>query len=83
MPEEKQIIIDVELDTKDFDKEIGNVNTKLEENRKQIQDWVYLVYEALHEIVDNKNIERSELIKEFQKRITDPERVKRYRANNN
>ena len=58
-------------------------NQTAEENRKQRQDWIYLVYEALHEIVDNENIERSELLKEFQKKMTDPERVKRYRANNN
>lgn len=38
MPEEREIIINVDVEDKDFDKEIGNVNTKLKENNKNIKE---------------------------------------------
>jgi hypothetical protein len=36
--EERQIIIDVEIDSKDFDKEIGEINTQLKENQEQLKE---------------------------------------------
>lgn len=36
--EQRQILIDVEVENKDFDKEIGNVNKELEENKKLIRE---------------------------------------------
>lgn len=36
--EKKTILIDIEVDDRDFDKEIGQVNTQLKENREQIKE---------------------------------------------
>jgi hypothetical protein len=36
--EERKIIIDIEVDSKDFDKEIGEINTQLKENQEQLKE---------------------------------------------
>jgi predicted nucleic acid-binding Zn-ribbon protein len=38
MEEEAQILIDVQLETKDFDKEVGEINTQIKENNERIKD---------------------------------------------
>lgn len=38
MAEERTVIIDVDLDAKDFDQEIGEVNTQLKKNREEIKE---------------------------------------------
>ena len=38
MEEERQILIDVQVDAKDFDKEIGDINTQLKENQEALKE---------------------------------------------
>ena len=74
--ETKTIIIDVQVDEKDFDKEIGEVNTQLRNNRKEIKE-LSKDYEANAKQIaklegENRDLSKSkrELIKTAKPRAT-------------